>query len=455
MNLQIHHYFAFIGLIFGVLILWVTPPFQSPDETNHYHRSAHIAQGHLMGEVLDGNRLGGEIDGSLLKYTSHFDSIRKSEDPRFDAADYTWARGLRKTGKLFVDFANVGYYSPTVYFPQVVGQALSQLLRLTPYQSLYFTRLLSLLSWLTLITLAIRIIPIQKILICFLALLPSSLSLASMVSGDTFTSSLCFLWIALLLRMILTKHRISLKEYIIICLIIVFITLNKLVYFPLVFMILLVPNDRLKKSVLMKSILLCITGVTLLLWMPYSKSLFIPYSEYSHLFRDSQQLNPPVNPDAQLSWILSHPYSFAQVALISYLESAPSTIAHYIGKYGWEKNYLHPIIIAILGLVGGFLSISRAENAPKLNVTQRLSFIVISLVMIIGLSVSLYLQWSPVGNDRILSLSGRYFFPIIPLLLIAASFINIENQRRIKLLSLGLSIVGLISLIIAIYSRWY
>jgi len=57
MKPQVHHIFFSIGLVFGVIILWLTPPFQSPDETNHYHRSAHIASGHLMGDVRDGKDL--------------------------------------------------------------------------------------------------------------------------------------------------------------------------------------------------------------------------------------------------------------------------------------------------------------------------------------------------------------------------------------------------------------
>lgn len=454
MNLQIHHYFALIALVFGLLVLWLTPPFQSPDETNHFHRSAHLTTGYLMGQILNGNRLGGRIDESLLTYSMHFDSIRKSDDSTIEEDDYNWSRKLDQTGPVFVDFANVGYYSPTVYLPHMVGFSLCQLMHLTPHQSLYLTRLFGLLSWIMVMSLAISIIPIQKILICFLALLPSSISLASCVSGDPFTSSLCFLWVALLLRVILTEHKINFKEFTLLCIIIGLITLNKLVYFPLVFLIFAVPNDRLQRAILMKSTLLGLTIGLLLIWIPYSKSLFIPYSEYSPIFRDGQQLNPPVNPDAQLAWIFSHPLSFIQVTFSSYIESAHSTVAHYLGKFGWEKNYLHPFIIGLLGFFVGFLSLNQAQQSPSLSKTFRITLIGVGLMMIAGLSVSLYLQWSPVGGDRIRSLSGRYFIPILPLFLLALSCLKIDNQRRIHLFSFLLSGIGLIFLILAISTRW-
>jgi len=434
MKPQVHHIFFSIGLVFGVIILWLTPPFQSPDETNHYHRSAHIASGHLMGDVRDGNRLGGEIDGSLLTYTMYFDSIRQSVDPTFDDRDFVYGRGLTHTGDTFVDFANVGY---------------------CPYLSLYLTRLVSLLVWLTLIGLAIKIIPIQKVLFAYLALLPSSMSLASCVSGDTFTSSMSYLWVALLLRGILTDHRVSTREFIMLCIITGLITVNKVVYFPLVLMILLVPSERLNRGNLSKGIILLLTLLMLLLWIPYSGSLFIPYSEYSPIYREMQQLNPPAHPRAQLAWILAHPLTFTQVLVTSYLDSAPATIAHFIGKYGWDHRYLHPVMLGLLGLGVGILSLSRAEMQPRLNPKARIILISIGLVMLAGLSVSLYMQWSPVGHYRIRSLSGRYLIPIMPVMLIALSQITYQRQRLVDLIAGVLSVIGLVSLVIGMYVTWY
>ncbi len=433
----------------------MTPPFQSPDETNHFHRSAHIANGNLMGEVLDGNRLGGLIDSNLLEYSQHFDSIRKSSDPHFDDEDYRRSRQLQRSEDLFVDFANVGYYSPTVYLPHAVGFMVSNVLGLRPHYSLYVTRLCGLLSWLIIMALAIKIIPIQKVLFSCLGLLPASVSLASCISGDTFTSSLCFLWVALLLRALLTQHHISVKEYLLLCIIMGLITVNKLVYFPLVFMIFMVPDVRLSRGAVMKAGILFMTILILVTWISYSGSLFIPYSDYAPLYRDSQQLNPPVNPSAQLAWIISHPLTFTQVALVSYLESAPATLAHYIGKYGWQHHYMHPMIIGLLGLCIGVLSISRTQVSMQLNRKHRIILFGISLMMIAGLSVSLYLQWSPVGHYRIRSLSGRYLIPIIPLVLLAIPSI-VSYRRRWLVLGGGvITLIGLISLVMSMYMTWY
>jgi uncharacterized membrane protein len=455
-SLPIHRVFAILAFIFGLIVMWATPPFQSPDESNHYHRIAHISDGSLMCTQLAGNRLGGEIDYGLFEFSTRFDSIRKSDNPRFTSQDFQWAKSQKSGNPSFVDIANVGYYSPSVYLPHSIVLTLFSPINLSPYSQLFLLRLINLLTWVLLITLSIKIIPIGKLLIAFIGLLPSHIALASAVSGDTLSHGLCLLWMALLLRAMLTSHQVKWKEWIIWMLIIFLITINKVVYFPLALLILAVPKTQWKHHFRMLFPLLVIVLLTLVLWIPYSSSLFIPYDLYDIAHRDSQQLNPGVNPSEQLTYVLSNPLAFFKTAVVSYVESAPATWAHYIGKFGWEKNYLHPLIILFLtlGLFANALFTSVKESF--LNRRQRLVILLSAFLMLAGFSLSIYMQWSPVGNNRILSLSGRYLIPIIPLFLVM--FPRKWIGRYSHLLDLGtlaINVIGLIGLVLAMIARWY
>jgi len=447
--------FLIVALVFGLITIYLTPPFQSPDETNHFHRSIHISEGHVMGEKRDGNRLGGMLSTDALRYTLRYDYVRKSDNPKFNNIATDLYKNPDTPEKTFIDFANVGYYSPTVYLPQVIGVAFAKRCNLGIYYQFYLGRLTGFLAWVFLIFLAIRIIPIGKYLLLFVALLPASISLHSTLTGDSFSNALSFLWIALMIRAITTDHKINVKEWIMLLLIIACITINKLVYFPLTLMIIMIPSVNMKWANWMKGIILFVVLLILMMWIPYGKSMFIPYDFYAVELRDVQQLNEGVRPDEQLQYILSNPFRFIRTAIISYIESAPSTWSHYIGKFGWEKNYIPFVVIGLLTFVLGGLSLTRMKNETILSTKQRIQFLGIALFMIAGFTVSIYMQWSPVGNDRIWSLSGRYFFAIMPVFLFALPKFQILENSKWSLLPVCFSIIGLVFLMYSIGIRYY
>lgn len=448
--------FLIVAFLFGSLSIYLTPPFQSPDETNHFHRVIHISEGHLMGKKLDGNRLGGVMDIDALSFTQLYDSIRKSDHPKFkDIDEQPYNKDNPNAQKIFVDFANVGYYSPTVYIPQVLGVGLAKVLNLGIHDQFYIGRWSGFLAWLLIVFSTIRITPIGKNLLLFLGLLPASISLHCTLSGDIFSNALCFLWIALMLRAILSDHFINWKEWAGLMIIISLITINKLVYFPLALMIFMIPSHNIVKPLWTKGLLISLVVFILLSWIPYSKSMFIPYDFYDVAYRDAQQLNTGVRPDEQFRYIISHPFSFVKTVIVSYVESAPSTWSHYVGKFGWEKNYIPFSVIGLLTIVLVGISLSRMKNELSLTVLQRIQILGIAFLMMAGFTVSIYMQWSPVGNDRVWSLSGRYFISIIPLFLLALPKYEYLKEWKLNQWTFLFSVLGLVVLLWSMWNRFY
>ena len=68
-------FFAFTATLFGLLFLFITPPFQGPDEINHFYKAYQIADGHFTSEIKD-DRLGGHIPKSIIKSTGAFTRLR-------------------------------------------------------------------------------------------------------------------------------------------------------------------------------------------------------------------------------------------------------------------------------------------------------------------------------------------------------------------------------------------
>ena len=153
-------FFISFALFFGLIILLLTPPFQTPDEINHFYRSFQISEGNLI-SVKQDNRIGGYLPTSLIKITEPF--LRLSWNMHAKTNSKTIIEQLKiplePDKKIFVDFPNTGMYSPISYFPQSISIFVLRKFNLPPLYIFYGARIFTLLFWIISIFFAIKIIP--------------------------------------------------------------------------------------------------------------------------------------------------------------------------------------------------------------------------------------------------------------------------------------------------------
>jgi uncharacterized membrane protein len=435
-------FFVVVASLAGLLYALLVPPFQSPDETAHFYRTAHLAGGHLMADKTADMRLGGQLPRSLTELYKPFGHLRydyeaKTSQHNFHAA---WQLPLNPLDTTFVDFPNVGYYAPFPYLFQAGVLRAMLAFECKPMLLFYAGRLATLFIWMALVLAALRLMPFFVRSLAWLALLPSSLFLHASLTGDAVTNGLCFWQLAAMLSLIFSKRKFSeiplwLKAGIFVGS--AMVTLSKPVYFPLVLLVWLAPKTKFRRPPNFYAFAggLCLANLALLAWWyHYAGGLFIPYGDYNPQFLEGVQLNEGVQPHEQLAQVLAHPLEFFKIAALSYFESAPATLAHYFGKFGWEKNYLPGWLIGLLFLATTWVSVSDSSVSGQLKPKHRLSFFTIALAMMSALALVLYMQWMPVGADRVMALSGRYFFPVFPLLFFAASgFFSFKKEGNIWL----------------------
>ena len=464
-NTTPEQFFKITATLFGILYLFLVPPFQVPDEANHFYRAYHIVDGNLMGEKTNDQRFGGELPENLVTLYQPFKDLRYNYDARigWDAYETASKIPLRKGRTTFVDFANVAYYSPTAYLFQVPDLWLYQFINVKPLFLFYLTRLASFFYWAFVIYHAIRLMPFHKWTFCFLALLPSSLFLHAGITADSITNASCFYLIALLTRLIFDdKTAITFQHLFIILALGLLITLNKVVYFPIAFLFLLIPRVKFASVLQYYNLSFTLVGsilLTLGTWFLITKDLFIPYEHYHPDFRDTQQLNEGVDPMAQLQFILTNPLDFIGIWFRSFFEYLPSNLAHYIGKFGWEANYLPGILIGLTGL-GLIIHTILEPNKYVFNLKNRLAFLFSGMLCFILFSVVIYMQWSPPGNEVILSFGGRYMIPIFPLFFlgIGGIFRKWKSEHiylMVRIGMMGLIWIGLISGVFCVINRYW
>ena len=420
---SISYKFNILAFIFGVIYIFIVPPFQAPDEVHHYFRAYHIAQGHTFGEKnIEKNRFGGYLPQSLMKIAQPFRPLRYhperkiTKDSILNVSKYP----LNPTNTVFLDFPNVAYYAPMGYLPATLGPIFGYSFNLNPLATLYLCRFLNFIGWLLLVFWAIKKMPFHQNTLAYLALLPASLCFHAGLNPDAITNGLSFLLLAYLLNLAYSDAILK-KTHLWLLIVSLIITLNKVVYAPIFLLAWLIPTTKFpsKKAYWLLNIgLLLIHLIVILGWYRLAGDQFIPYDAYHPDFREDKQLNPGIAPIAQLQFIWNHPYQFLQILYNSYVETFPWTLKHYVGKFGWEGNYVPKWLNDLL--LWSILLFSLTDFS-KIKTDKKYYFLLIAtgFILTMAFSVVIYMQWSPPGHDFIRSLSGRYFIPIFPLFILA------------------------------------
>src|SRR5262245_40105858 len=121
-----------LGLVFGGLLLAITPPLQVPDEEAHFYRAFQVSDGGLIAEKRDA-RSGGWIPESLVVVTDRFIGLAHSQQRTTVAAIVdAFSIPLDPSLRQFVGFENTSPQTPLSYLPQSLGMRLGRALGLGP-----------------------------------------------------------------------------------------------------------------------------------------------------------------------------------------------------------------------------------------------------------------------------------------------------------------------------------
>ncbi len=434
--------FVCTALLFGSLFALLVPPFQSPDEPNHFLRAYQVSEGRFFPEKIKEQRLGGYLPASLQVLADSFAYLKNDYGARLHPGLFENAGriALQPRDRLFLDFANTAVYAPTAYLPQAVAIAITRIFGAGPLLLLYAARFANLFLWVFLVWSALRMLPALHRPVAGLALLPASLVIAASANADVLTNGLCFWLFAVFCQPVLRKKGAQIMAFMAVC-------AAKLVVLPLGLLYGLFSKNRLYFA-----LLLAFGCVTAIIWGQLAQNWFIPYDAYDPAYRHTQTLNEGVQPGAQLQYVAAHPWTFLEVATRSYVRALPSTLAHFVGKFGWEKNYLSPGWLAALWLaLAGLICCETGDWSRR----QRSLAALVAFLFLGFFALTMYALWCPVGAAELSNLQGRYFVPIGPVLvLILSNRALFRAERWVVPACFLLLIAGNVALVWAVCLRW-
>ncbi len=395
--------------VFGVLYVFLIPPFQSPDEPNHFLRAYQISEGHLFPEKTDA-RLGGVLPRSLDQLVDTFAYLKNNYDSRLSTSSLQYAASiaLNSEDRQFHDFVNTAIYAPLGYLPQSLGIFIARIFGGGPLQMFYAARLFNFFAWLGLLAMTLRLLPAFAQIHIALGALPATLVMSASANGEILSNALCWYLIAYFGTHHWRQTQTSGRAHWLLPLLIP----QKLITLPLVLLTLWEKTASFKKKALEFTLLCLVSCLVAWYWAATANAWFIAYDDYNPTYRDTQTLNRGVNPQAQLDYVMHHPVVFVGTVSHSLVATTPAMMAHFVGKFGWEKNYLPTAWIAMLWLVLLLLicTVERPLDWPKKAIGAT---VVIGYVLLF--SVTMYALWFKVGANKMDNWQGRYFTAIAPL----------------------------------------
>lgn len=396
-------FFGFVAFIVGFFMTLATPPFQSPDEYEHFFRAFQLSEGRIFAE-RQGNEVGGNIPVSVVEAAKPFESMRFRPMVKVDRDIVAHLRKKPFSSKprIWKDFMNTAYFSPVAYAPAVVGIWIARLIGSSALEMMYAARITGLLCWTGLIFTAICLAPVFKWVVVLIGLLPMSIFLAASLSADVMTNGLTMLLTALILRSAFAGEKaFSRSEGALILFVSVFVALTKQVYFPLAALALIIPTGRfggIKRKTAYLSILAVVTIAVNLIW--------------AWLVRGVVETVSWADPGRQIQFIISHPWEYMKVLAATLSIRWWMYIQWFVGVLGWLDTWLplwvYPSYVAAMFSVA---AMDKGEGRP-MHVTERLLLVGICSAVSLLIATSLYISDTSPMSPTIRGIQGRYFIPL-------------------------------------------
>ena len=431
--------FAVMTFFIGCIYIFVLPPFTVPDESAHivtvYSKSSKL----LGKEVTDE---GGKViaDSNMGLYFIREEYPTKESYIRFVKGALGKNSDVITTKESLANPLNV---KAVGYIPQIVGVSIARILKGSGEQILLIGRLFALLWYCFVMYFAIQIFPLNKMILFAVGLLPMTMQQVCSLSYDSVLLGLCFFLISYILWLIYTKEVVELKDVLILVCVVSGIVMIKYIYIPIIGLLLFIPKHKINFRVDRKKIAVSMFGML---------SMFEIGSKMT-LITEAAAKNMQIRSDGLYKYSIGYVISNLGDTLIVVTRTVFEKISFFVesmiaNPLGWVEIQLPNIIVLGFAIVLIFSAIPN-HRSPK--ITKRMMVTAGFIVVIVSglVLAAMLISYTYVGADTILGVQGRYFLPVLPLvLLIVQGNKNIIVKNSIES-ELILAIIGL-----QLYTIW-
>lgn len=451
-------------LILGICLRIVMPPYQVPDEVFHFARTWQISEGKFISPAEEIHKIeSGDnptIKDQVKTFAKNAKILKHSDDEKLFVTEVPksmippeftieYNNRIHVTSseqiKNFISdtldsnatetllIAGMGQYFPLAYFPQSTSMFFGRLFNFNAGTIYYLACFVMLIFAAICVLLSMKLLPEKKFLIFLIATLPMYLSEIISTSADAMIYSVCTLGTAWLISMRKKTEPITDKEIFFLVVLSISLALLKSVYGAILLLYFLMPSSRFKKFSYYIAF-----GIFLLLLELFTSSVWnylsVELGEVSMWSRFYMGYDN-VDVASQKNFMLNN----FGVFLKTFFDSVINLQVWFTNSFvGWIGSYLGMMPDWFCKISIGCIFIGSIFGDLKLNAFQRAIIFVITLSSFFGIFAIEYLMWTPVGNNIIDGVQGRYFIPIALVSFSIFSRFNPPKYSNIIFLLIGI-----------------
>ncbi|MDE7422306.1 MAG: DUF2142 domain-containing protein [Lachnospiraceae bacterium] len=427
-DISVEKIFLPLILCFGIIYMLLLPPFSAPDEPMHFGASYKISN-YMLGNVSFGEH--GNINMRVDDAKNGYITIPTIET--YQKLYDEWNEGLQRGEIVESNYQSYATKNLFLHTPGAIGITIARILQLGSTHLLLFGRLTNLLVFVLMTYFAIKITPIGKNILLAVSLTPMMLELVSSYSCDATINGIVFLSLSYILRCIYDKEYIRGKEIALLTICSFFLAPSKLVYVPILFLVILIPMKKFKNKTCYLVTLGLVFSVMILTNVLMNKSMIswmsgtenTAMTEVKETTELMEESKIEIQQNYSFMWCLHNPIQAIQIYLRSTIVNVPGYFVTLVGwALGWLEIHISMVIVTIYALVLLISLFIGERDDIKIKISQR-SVSVISVICVYGLVLtSMFFAWTPIGSPIIEGVQGRYFLPIVPL-----AFLILNNKK--------------------------
>lgn len=398
--------------LFGWLYLFAVPPAVSWDEFQHFARTLAVSSGEMLPRKVAGDIVSPNYPAAVWPFMQDLEAMVKQK-PMMRRPDL--ARLHRQTWEStpVIDWPYGGTIPSCFlcYLPQATGIKMGRAWHASLFDLYYLGRAANLIFCSVVLFGALCLMPVQRKAFTLIALSPLTLCLCASNSPDGSYVGLGFLTIAYCCHLAARSNGwlLTRSELGTLFLVMGTLSFSKYIYATTVLLFLLLPVSALgsrRRYWAVFSLLIAVVALAGALYVIPSKHLL-----------PSQHHFPgyPCSPSEQLAFVKHHPQRFLHYCLETLARDGRLFFwrlrANCAAYYNEHAHYLYFAIL--LGL-----AMSESHRWPG-NRWRRRGIAFLAFALMTGiLFASMYLWWTPVAARSVEGIHGRYFLPLMPLLIL-------------------------------------
>lgn len=415
-NYKIERIFLMIVIPIGIIYTLLIPPGIVPDEWTHMYSAFSLSSQILNKETS--NQV-------TMTIEEHELFSKQVSAPNNDYYDYIYSNlfSISNNNKYVnIEVHSVNFNQIFAYFPTTIGVTIARLLDFGAVTTVYIGRLFNFVFFVSVTYFALKKIPFGKLLLFAITMLPMTCHQMFSLSYDAVLNAVSFLCIAYGMFFVYQSNLVEKLDIILYSLGGLLLLTNKGSAYAFILVIPILakyfnPNgNEIAKNT---KIIIFLIIITTILALNYRS--FIDTGTTSGLESVSGKNIVPWSgtPSYTLSSLLNNIPATITLFINTLIEKGRWYINTAIGaQLGWF-NIIMPIwlVNAWIGILI-ISAFSEKSNNEVFTYEHKLLYFMIALIIIGVVMLAMALAWTPEGYQCIEGVQGRYYIPIIYLLLI-------------------------------------